>query len=717
MASAQIQRRVASLRELLDRANRAYYVDNAPIMSDAEFDTLLAELAELERQHPELDDPDSPTHRVGGEPVAGFRTVRHARPMLSIDNTYDETELGEWYTRVLRTLGRPLPARPDDSAGVWFVCDPKIDGVAIGLRYEHGRLACAVTRGDGTRGDDVTHNIRTVRAIPIRLAGDAPAVLEVRGEVFLPTSEFQRINAERGRDGLEPFMNPRNACAGSLKQLDPRMTAQRRLSFVAHGRGEISDARFADSHWTFLQRLRDLGIPVSREAARCDSLAAILDVIRRFAVRRAGLDFATDGMVVRVDDFALQDRLGETSKAPRWIIAYKYPAQRTTTKLLSVDHQVGKSGKITPRAVMEPVLIAGTTVQHATLHNYGQIAKKDIRIGDVVEIEKAGEIIPYVIGAVLSARRGRLRRIEPPDRCPVCGGPVEIEPPEAVDHPELETSRSCVNPECPAQIREKLIWFAGRRQMDIEGLGEKTIDLIRASGIPLNTFADIYRLHRYRDRLVELERLGETSVANLLEAIERSKGRGMARLLAAMGIPHVGDVTARMLARQFRDVDELLAAEEWQLRPKTLTRAEARAHGLPEDPRQRPETGLGLTTAPVVHAYLHSRVARRTFHELASVGVDLRSHDYRPQRPGRQASPASFPLAGKTVVLTGTLASFDRATLTERLESLGARVTSSVSGQTDVVIAGESPGSKLAKARQLGIEVWDEQRLLQALGR
>ncbi len=749
-------KRIEALRTLLDRANRAYYTDAAPIMSDREFDELLEELSRLERAHPELDDPNSPTHRVGGEVVGGFKTVRHAVPMLSIDNTYSEAEVVEWHARVLKGLGLAVPKaekRVEQGAGVgtlfddgqaereegtakgkeglsgqdqpWIVADAKIDGVAISLRYEGGRLVRAVTRGDGTAGDDITSNVRTIRALPLVLEGgeEVPEILEIRGEVVILSREFERINAEREAAGLEPFMNPRNACAGTLKQLDPKVAAARKLAFFAHGRGEVSDEDFAPSHSAFIEKIEALGVPVNPIRARSRSIAEIIAAIEAFAAERTDLPFETDGMVVRVDEVALQERLGYTSKSPRWVIAYKYPAERKTTVLLEVIPQVGKTGKITPRAVMEPVILSGTKVQHATLHNYGRVrdartekadVHTDIRLGDTIEVEKAGEIIPYVVRVVLAKRPKGAKKIPVPDVCPTCGGPVEVEPEEAVENPALETARRCVNPECPAQIREKLIWFAGRKQMNIDGLGEKTVDQIREAGLPLNSFADIFRLHEHRDELLKLERMGEKKVDNLLAGIERAKGGGMARLLAAMGIRHVGDSTAKQLARLFPDIDALRKAELWQLMPKALSRAEAVAHGLPEDPRERQETGLGKLTAEVFHTYLHSPTATKTFEELRAVGVDMTSHEFRP--PGAKPKKDT-PFSGKTIVLTGTLENYEREALKEILEGLGAKVSGSVSSRTDLVIAGESAGSKLSKARELGVEVWDEKMLLAGLKR
>lgn len=716
MGKADLAKRVETLRRRLEQANRAYYVDASPIMSDREYDELLAELAQIEREHPELGDEHSPTRRVGGEPIKGFRQYAHAVPMLSIENSYNADDVQAWVERVCRLLGEGLFERPT------FVCDAKIDGVAVSLRYESGRLVRALTRGDGTRGDDVTHAIRTIRSVPLRLGESAPDVLEVRGEVFLPIKEFERINRKREEQGEDPFMNPRNACAGTIKQLDPNAIAERRLDFRAHGRGQVSDEGFADGHSAFVRRVAELGIPVNPIIALASNAREIIDAIDRFSAARHQLEYETDGMVVRVDSFAQQAQLGLTSKSPRWAIAYKYPAERKSTRLLEVEHQVGKTGKITPRAVMEPVLLAGSIVRHATLHNYGIVRQKDIHIGDLIEVEKAGEIIPYVVGVVVSARPADARPVVPPQTCPACNGPIEIEPPEADPRhggdPFLETSRRCLNPECPAQIREKLIWFAGRGQMDIEGLGEQTIDQIREhSDVPLEHFADIFRLKEHADKLLTLDRMGAKKLENLLEGIERAKQAGMARLLAGLGIRHVGSTTAKALARVFPDVDALLKAELWQLMPMAVNRMSRQKRreltGSEDELAETYETGLGEFTAPVVYEFLHSDSARRTFEQLREAGVSLASKDYIA--PGRKPTKQSV-FSGKTVVLTGTLERFERNELKEVLEALGAKVTGSVSRKTDLVIVGQSPGSKLDKARELRIETWDETQLLEALG-
>ncbi|MHC4208345.1 MAG: NAD-dependent DNA ligase LigA [Planctomycetota bacterium] len=687
MSTSSDEQRIRELRELLQRANDAYYVDNEPIMPDSEYDTRLAELIGLERAHPGLHDPNSPTQRVGGEPLDGFTTLRHRVRMMSIDNTYNVDDLKAWHDRVVKGL----EAEGLQAAALHLVCDPKIDGVAVSLRYEKGSLALALTRGDGEQGDDVTAQVRTVRTVPLRLRGrrhPAPEVLEVRGEVYMPNEEFERINTAREKAGEPPFANARNATAGTLKQLDPKVVAERRLSFVAHGRGEVVGMDEVTSFSAFIHRLKALGVPVSSYTIRCGNLEQVITTIDSFAARRGDLGYGVDGMVVRVDSFDHQQRLGATSKAPRWAIAFKYPAQQGQTVLKQVEWLVGKGGTLTPRATMEPVLLAGTTVSHATLHNIEEIQRKDIRVGDTVVIEKAGEIIPQVVQVVVAKRSGREEPIVAPIACPECGGVVEQEGPKVF----------CVNPECPAQFREKLKWFVGRGQMDVDGLGEKLIEQLLEEGI-VGHFADLYGLkvdqlapltHDSRTKKGKLTKveLGEKNATRIVQGIEASRGRGLARVLAGLGIRHIGAAAARILARHFADADALLGATEEQLRE------------LPD---------FGEITAATLHAHLQSNPARDTFRRLAAAGVDLRSHDHA-------TGPAQdSPLANKTIVLTGSLAHFTREALTEQLAGLGAKVTGSVSKKTDLVIVGGDPGAKLDKARALGIEIWDEAKLLEAL--
>lgn len=689
MSKSSDAKRIEELRELLDRANYAYFVDADPIMSDLDYDKLMRELIDLEHAHPELADPNSPSQRIGGQPVEGFKTVRHSVPMTSIDNTYSVDDLRAWHQRVLKGLGAAeesstgLFSNDEQGPEVAFVCDPKIDGIAINLRYENGLLTQAVTRGDGERGDDVTAQVRTIRAIPLRLhnvpKAQFPQVLEVRGEIFIPNAEFARINTERQAQGEALFANARNATAGTLKNLDPQIAAQRKLSFYAHGRGEVrgKEVESVKSYWDFLHAIKRLGVPVNPLAQRCDSIEDIIKRIEWFARERAKMPYGVDGMVVRIDRFDQQDELGSTSKAPRWCIAYKYPAEQGTTVLRHVDWQVGKGGTLTPRATMDPIFLAGTTVTHATLHNIEEIHRKDIRIGDTVVIEKAGEIIPQVVRVVMEKRPKSSKPMDPPRKCPECGGAVEQ------DGPKLY----CMNPECPAQFREKLQWFIGRRQMDIDGMGEKLVNQLIDSGL-VKHFADVFALKR--DDLLKLERMGEKSVDNLLESIAASKSRGLARVVAGLGIRHIGTSAAKTIASHFPNAEALLLASVEQLME------------LPD---------FGEITAPVLHAYLQSKQGRETFRRLEKAGVDLTSPMYsaKPQAAGDSA------FAGKNIVLTGTLEKFTRPELTEKLEALGAKVSGSVSKNTSLVIAGQNAGAKLDKAHELGIQVWDETKLIEAL--
>ncbi|MBM4112070.1 MAG: NAD-dependent DNA ligase LigA, partial [Phycisphaerae bacterium] len=537
MSSARTDKeksRIEQLRELLHRANHAYYADHAPFMADSEFDRLLEELAALESKHPELADPTSPTQRIGGAPIDGFESVAHSVPMMSIDNTYSIDDFRAWYERCAESLGRQPTV----------TCDPKIDGVAVSLRYEKGALVLALTRGDGVRGDAITANARVIRSIPLLLRGGEsatpiPEVLEVRGEIFMPTPEFERINREREAQGEPLFANARNSTAGTLKGLDPARVRARRLRFVAHGAGEVRGLVGADGgpvggYFDFLDAVRVLGVPTSPLTRRCVTLDEAVGAIESFRDQRAELDYGVDGIVARIDRFDEQTRLGATSKAPRWAVAFKYPAERRETVLEKVDWQVGKGGTLTPRATLAPVFVAGTTVRHATLHNIEEIRRKDLRIGDAVIVEKAGEIIPQVLEPVLAKRTRSAKPIKPPPRCPSCDGEVSQEGPKLF----------CTNPGCPAQLREKLKWFVGRGQMDIDGCGEKLVDQLVDAEL-VHSFADLFRLKR--TQLLELERMGEKSADNLLEAIEQAKQRGLTRVLAGLGIRHVGESAAKTL--------------------------------------------------------------------------------------------------------------------------------------------------------------------------
>ncbi len=667
------QPRILQLRELLDRANHAYYADGQPFMADSEYDQLLAELQSLEVAHDDHD-PTSPTARVGGAPIDSFRAVPHSLPMMSVDNTYSEGDFRAWYGRCADSLGRP-PA---------VTCDPKIDGVAVSLRWVDGQLAQALTRGDGQQGDDITANVRAIRSIPLRLRGTPPRMLEVRGEIYMPTSSFEAINESLEQEGEPLLANPRNATVGTLKNLDPKVTAKRRLAFLAHGRGAC-DGVVVAGYWDFLGLLRGLGIPVSQLTKPCLGVDEAVAAIEEFRARRAELPYAVDGMVAKIDSFADQATLGATAKSPRWAIAYKYPAERKETTLLAVAWQVGKGGTLTPRATLAPVTIAGTVVRHATLHNIAEISRKDLRIGDTVIVEKAGEIIPQVIEPVLAARRGSESIIVAPAECPACRGAVE---PEAEGSPRL----LCTNSACPAQFRERLKWFVGRGQMDIDGVGDKLIDQLVDAGL-VRHFADIFLLQKAD--LLALERMGETSATALLAAAASSASRGLVRVLSGIGIRLVGDAAAKTLGRAFPDIDALLAAT-----PESL-------EALPD---------FGAVTASTVVRVLHSEAMLEEIRRLREAGVGLTSPIYKPPpEQGSHPSGEVTPFAGKTVVLTGTLERFERQALAELLESLGATCPGSVSKKTHLVIAGEKAGSKLDKARALGVEVWDESTLIERL--
>lgn len=698
---------IAKLRDQLNEADRLYRLGQATGMSDIEFDHALKALEQLEAEHPDLVTADSPTQRVGGKPIEGFETKPHSSPMLSIDNTYNQEELNTWYARTCKL------AEADE---IQLVMEPKVDGVALALRYEQGQLVQALTRGDGTKGDDITHNIRTVRHIPLALNGDnIPDVLEVRGEIYLPQDVFDAVNAKKVVAGEDPFMNPRNTTAGTLKQKDPAKVI-RGLQFVAYGKGEVSTSY--PSHTDFVATIKQLGLPVHEHEATVDSADAAWAWIQDFDQLRHNLPFATDGVVIKVNDYTQQDALGVTSKAPRWCIAYKFAAEQARTKLLDVAWQVGKTGKLTPRATMQPTLLAGTTVSHATLHNFGEVLRKDIRLNDTVVIEKAGEIIPQVVEVVTEVRDGSETKIAAPDQCPQCGTPTEIEydskriseiavhhraverekqkaekeerPPEELTPPAAlgpfdETARYCPNPECPAQFRERMIHFVGRNQMDIDALGEKTIVQLADASL-LKNLGDIYRLKDKRDELLELDRMGEKKVDNLIDGVEASKQRGLLRVLAGLTIRHIGQGGAKRLAQHFGDIDALIAASEEDI-------------AAIED--------VGPITAASVRQFLDNPAGQHVIAELKAAGVDLTEEKIEVA--------ADSPFAGKTIVITGTLENYPRNDLKKTLEGLGAKVSGSISKNTDLLIAGEKAGSKLKKAEDHGVEVWDEQTLIDAL--
>jgi DNA ligase (NAD+) len=650
-------RRVRELAAEILRHERLYYAEGRPEITDAEFDRLVAELAALEKAHPDLALPDSPTQRVGGEPAEGFATVEHAVPMLSLENAYSWEEAEAWRARLVRSLGEEPPG---------YVAELKIDGLSISLRYENGVLARAATRGDGFRGDDVTANVRTIRSIPLKIPEAGP--LEVRGEVFYPKTSFRRLNSEREAAGEPLFANPRNAAAGTIRLLDSRITAQRRLAAWIYSIAESPTPPATQAET--LERLRALGLPTHPHFRRCSTFEEVREFVGRWENERAGLDFETDGVVIKVDDRRLQEELGSTAKSPRWAIAFKYAAEEAVTVVRDISVQVGRTGTLTPVAHFDPIVLAGTTVQRATLHNYEDLARKDVRVGDTVIVEKGGDVIPKVVRVVLEKRPPESIAFAMPSRCPVCGDPIVKE--------EGEVAARCVNPSCPAVVREAIRHFCSRRAMKIEGLGEKLVDQLVSAGL-LSDVASIYALAA--EDLVSLDRWGEKSAANLVAEIEGSKANDLARLLFALGIRHVGEKAAATLARRFGSLDALAAAGEEEL--------------------QSVEEVGPNTAAAVVAWFSHPR-HRELVERLRSSGVNFDSRESRPAAGG--------PLSGRTVVITGTLPGVTRDDAARRLESAGAKIASSVSKKTDYLLAGEAAGSKLEKAKSLGVPVvtWEE---------
>ncbi|WP_324669812.1 NAD-dependent DNA ligase LigA [Geochorda subterranea] len=662
--------RVRALRDQIAYHDYRYYVLDAPVISDAEYDALMRELRELEQRHPQLVTPDSPTQRVGGAPLPEFGSVRHRTPMLSLDNAYSVEELRAWAARVARLL----PGEP-----VSFVTELKIDGLAISLEYEDGRFVRGATRGDGTVGEDVTQNLRTIRSIPLRLRCDGPVSLDVRGEVYMVKSAFARLNEERARRGEPLFANPRNAAAGSVRQLDPSVTAGRPLDIFCYTLAYLEGMELPPTHWERLQLLRELGLRVNPHVRRCESLDEVVDYIEYWSHRRHELDYETDGIVVKVDRIDQQERLGATAKSPRWAIAYKYPAEQAVTRVLAIDVNVGRTGALTPVAVLEPVRLGGTTVSRAGLHNEDIIRKLDVRVGDWVKVQKAGEIIPEVVEVLKERRSGQEHPFQMPESCPVCGARVV--------RPEGEAIWRCVNRQCRAQLVEGLIHFASRDAMDIEGLGPALVTQLVERGL-VSSPADLYRLDV--DRLATLERMGPKSAANVVGAIQASKGRGLARLLYALGIRHVGEGTARDLARHFGSIEAIMQASVEELMK------------VPD---------VGEVVARSIREFFDEPANRRLVQELASLGVV--TTQAREPRPS-----AASPFVGKRVVVTGTLARYSRREVEELLASLGAQVSGSVSAKTDYLVVGESPGSKLDKARALGVTILDEPtfyRVLEAI--
>jgi len=662
------QTRAAHLRAIIEEHNRRYYEEAAPTITDQEYDALYRELADLEERYPEVRSADSPTQRVGGKPLDEFVQVTHRTPMLSLDNTYSEEEVGEWFTR----LEKHLPGEE-----IELVIEPKVDGVAISLLYENGRLKYAATRGDGRTGDDVTENVLTIRGIPRELKGaHVPGVLEVRGEVYMTREGFKKMNEERAAAGLPEFVNPRNSAAGSLKQLDSALVRKRPLGLILHGMGAVEGGEPLENYLEGLALLDRLGLPRGK-TGQARTLEEILAGIRHIDETRHALPYETDGAVVKVNSFAQRERAGFTSKAPRWAIAYKYRSEQAETRLLDITIQVGRTGVLTPVAELEPVFVSGSTVARATLHNEEEILRKDIRIGDLVIVEKAGEVIPAVTGVKKEARTGNERAFKMPDKCPVCGGDV-------VRDPEQVAVR-CINAACPAQVRRKLQHFASRGAMDIEGLGEAMVEQLVQHDLAREV-SDLYKLTP--ESLAIIPRTGQKSIENLLAGIEAGKSRPLWRLIFGLGILHVGATGARNLAQHFHTIEPMMSA------------------GLDELQRI---PDVGEIMGESIHAFFRDEHNRALLERLKAAGLNMGELD------PRHVPAANAPLAGTTWVITGTL-SVEREAIAGIIREQGGKVSSSISKKTSYLLAGEEAGSKLAKAESLGVKIVSEAEFREMTG-
>uniref|UniRef100_A0A831XL18 DNA ligase n=1 Tax=Geobacter metallireducens TaxID=28232 RepID=A0A831XL18_GEOME len=667
MEKSSAEQRITRLRDEIRRHDNLYYVLDRPEITDAEYDLLFRELVQLEKQFPELVTPDSPTQRVGGAPLDKFEQVTHRIPMLSLENAFTDSDIAEFDARLKRALA--LPAEEE----ITYVCEPKMDGLAVELVYENGVLTVGSTRGDGFTGENVTLNLKTVKSIPLRLACDnPPQLLEVRGEVFLPLEAFQRLNAQREEDGEPPFANPRNAAAGSIRQLDPRIAAKRPLALFCYAPGEVRGAHFA-TQTAFLDTIRKWGLPVNPLARRVTGVAEVLGFYREMTDRRDTLPYEIDGVVVKVDSFHLQRELGEKSRSPRWAVAVKFPPRQAVTVIEDIVPSVGRTGVITPTAHLRPVEVSGVTVSRATLHNWEEMERKDIRIGDTVVIERAGDVIPAVVKVLTEKRSGSERLLPIPAACPECGS-------EVVKIPD-EVAVRCMGLSCPAQIRESIIHFASRHAMDIDGLGEKYIEQLLRLGLVRNV-ADLYTLTR--EDFMKFDRMGDKLAENLLNAIEGSKRRELSRLIFALGIRHVGEHTAKLLATAFGSIDNLERATEEEL----LSIRE-----------------IGPQVARSIITFFRNEGNREIIKRMFEAGV----------RPTVEEKKVGGKFTGKTFVFTGALTRFTRSGAQKMVENEGGHAAGSVSRKTDYVVAGAEAGSKLEKARQLGVTVLTEDEFLRML--
>ena len=664
----RVRERAESLRKALAYHSHRYYVLDAPEISDEEYDRLFAELKRLEQEHPELVAPDSPTQRVGAAPADAFSVVHHPVPLLSLANAFAPGDLSAWWRRVAALIG---------SSGFSAVCEPKIDGLAVALTYADGVLVTGATRGDGLNGEDITNNLRTVRSIPLSVPRHAPPRFEVRGEVYLPREGFRKLNERRAKQGLPLFANPRNAAAGSVRQLDPAVTAERPLDIFVYGLGWAENASLPGTHWEMMQWLGSLGFKTNPRITRASTPEEAQEVYDLWVEQRADWPFEADGMVVKVDSLRMQEELGSIGREPRWAIAYKFPAVQGTTKLRQIGISVGRTGSLNPYAILEPVGVGGVVISQAALHNEEDIHRKDIRIGDTVIIQRAGDVIPEIIGPVVSLRTGDEQVFHMPASCPVCG--------HEVVKPEGEAMHRCVNAACPAQALERIKHFTSRDAMNIDGVGEKLCEALFRAGL-VRDAGDLYRLTK--EDLLQLDRMAEKSAVKVLASIEGSKSRPFGSVLFALGIFHVGQEYAELLARHFASIDEL---------------ARASAEDLIALP------AVGPTIAESVVAFFRQDSNRQILRKLSEAGVAL-------QRERGAAEVESQKLSGMTFVFTGKMTRFTRPEAEAMVTRLGGRAAQDVSRKVTVVVVGDEPGSKAARARELGVQVMDEREFLHLLG-
>ncbi len=659
--------RAEELRREINSHNHRYYVLDDSVITDAEYDRLLQELRALESENPELLTPDSPTQRVGGAPAAGFTQIQHSAPMLSLANAFNREDLENWFRRTKGLV---------DDTEFDLVCELKIDGLAVNLTYENGVFVRGATRGDGAVGEDVTQNLRTIKTIPLSLLDDAPALLEVRGEVYLPIPEFLRLNEARAASGEPLYRNPRNTGAGSVRNLNPKTTASRNMEIWVYSLSGDGISAPVEGHWEALEWLKDLGFRINPHNRLCRTIEDVIDFYDSWIEARHDLPYEADGVVVKISSLALQDAMGVVGREPRWAIAYKFPAEQAVTKLLEIGINVGRTGSLNPYAVLEPVTVSGVTVRNASLHNEEDIRRKDIRVGDWVTIERAGDVIPHVIGPVLDRRTGKETEFHMPSNCPVCG--------TVIVKPDDEAMHRCPNTSCPAQFFELLKHFVSKGATDIDGLGERWCQILIDQGL-VTDLAGLYSLQK--DDLLQLERMGDKLATRILANIELSKQKPLPRLLFALGIFHVGSEVAELLTQTYNSIDEIAAATEEEL-------AEI--------------AGIGPKIAASIASYFQVDANRSVIEKLRAAGVNMK------QEP-RQTNTEGLALTGKTFVVTGTLSGFSRSQAESRIKELGGKVTSSVTRNTDYLVAGDSPGSKLTAAERLGRKVLDEEAFVELL--